>query len=100
MGLAIVNTLLYALNIYTWIVIAMIIYSWLYTFNVINNSNRFVAMLGEFLYKATEPVLRPIRRFMPDLGGIDISPIVLFVAIYFVEQIIRNSLGPILVRAL
>ena len=100
MGLAIVNTLLYAINIYTWIVIAMIIFSWLYTFNVINNSNRFVAALGEFLYKATEPFLRPIRRFMPDLGGIDISPIILFVAIYFIEQLIRNALAPVLIGAL
>jgi len=96
-GLTIIQTLLFAISIYEWIVIAMIIYSWLYAFNVINNSNRFVAMVGEFLYKATEPLLRPIRRFMPDLGGIDISPIILFVAIYFVKRAIVNVVAPAIV---
>lgn len=94
MGITIINTLLYALGIYKFIVIGAIIFSWLYAFNVVNNSNQFVAMLGNFFYKATEPVLRPIRRFIPDLGGIDISPIVLFVAIYFLENFIWNVLRP------
>ncbi|MEO1702859.1 MAG: YggT family protein [Pseudomonadota bacterium] len=94
MGITIVNTLLFALNIYSYIVIGAIIFSWLYAFNVINTSNRFVGMVGEFFYKATEPVLRPIRRYMPDLGGIDISPIVLFIAIYFLQQFIWNVLRP------
>lgn len=97
MGLTIIQTLLFAIDIYTWIVIAMIIYSWLYTFNVINNSNRFVAMVGEFLYKATDPLLRPIRRYMPDLGGIDISPIILFIGIYFLRQLMVNVLAPAIV---
>jgi len=96
-GLTIINTLLFALNIYTWIVIGAVIFSWLYAFNVVNSSNRFVGMLGEFFYKATEPLLRPIRRFLPDLGGIDISPIVLFVAIYFVGQLVRNVLAPAII---
>ncbi|MEL6436473.1 MAG: YggT family protein [Pseudomonadota bacterium] len=94
MGLTIIQTLLYALDIYTWIVIAAIIFSWLYAFNVVNSSNRFVGIIGEFLYKATEPLLRPIRRFLPDLGGIDISPIVLFIGIYFVRQFVVNVLYP------
>jgi YggT family protein len=64
---------------------------------VVNSSNRFVSMLGEFFYKATEPLLRPIRRFLPDLGGIDISPIVLFIGIYFVGQIVRNVLAPAII---
>lgn len=97
MGLTIINTLLFALNIYTWIVIGAVIFSWLYAFNVVNSSNRFVSMLGEFFYKATEPLLRPIRRVLPDLGGIDISPIVLFVGIYFVGQIVRNVLAPAII---
>lgn len=97
MGLTIIQTLLFAIDIYTWIVIGMIIFSWLYAFNVINNSNRFVSMVGEFLYKATEPVLRPIRRVMPDLGGIDISPIILFVALYFLQRFIVNVLAPAIV---
>lgn len=97
MGLTIINTLLFALNIYTWIVIGAVIFSWLYAFNVVNSSNRFVSMLGEFFYKATEPLLRPIRRFLPDLGGMDISPIVLFIGIYFVGQIVRNVLAPAII---
>ncbi|MCR9121131.1 MAG: YggT family protein [Phyllobacteriaceae bacterium] len=95
--MTIINTLLFALNIYTWIVIGAVIFSWLYAFNVVNSSNRFVSMLGEFFYKATEPLLRPIRRVLPDLGGIDISPIVLFVGIYFVGQIVRNVLAPAII---
>lgn len=94
MGLTIIQTLLYAIGIYKIIVIGAIIFSWLYAFNVVNNTNQFVGMLGNFFHKATEPVLRPIRRFIPDLGGIDISPIVLFVAIYFVESFIVNVLAP------
>jgi len=97
LGLTIIQTLLYAIGIYKIIVIGAIIFSWLYAFNVVNNSNQFVGMLGNFFYKATEPVLRPIRRFIPDLGGIDISPILLFVAIYFVESFIVNVLAPAIV---
>lgn len=97
MGLTIVQTLLYAISIYQWIVIAMIIYSWLFAFNVINNSNQFVGMIGRFLYAATEPVLAPIRRIMPNLGGIDISPIILFVIIYFAQQLIVNVLAPAII---
>lgn len=97
MGLTIIQTLLYAIGIYKIIVIAAIIFSWLYAFNVVNNSNQFVAMIGNFLYKATEPALRPIRRFIPDLGGIDISPIVLFVIIFFIENLIVNVLAPAIV---
>ena len=88
--LAFLQTLNLALDIYSWILIAMVIYSWLFAFNVINSRNQFVAMIGDFLYKATEPLLRPIRRVVPDLGGIDISPIILFIAIFFVERLIVN----------
>ena len=97
MGRAIIDTLLYALNIYTWILIASIVVSWLYAFRVINTSNRFVSTVAEFLYKATEPLLRPIRRYMPDLGGIDISPIVLFIGIYFLQRVIIYVLAPAIV---
>ncbi|MFZ2103049.1 MAG: YggT family protein [Oricola sp.] len=97
MGLTIIQTLLFVIGIYKWIVIAMVIFSWLYAFNVVNNSNRFVAMVGDFLYKATEPLLRPIRRVVPDLGGLDISPIILFVLIFFLERIIINVLAPAII---
>lgn len=87
------------LQIYIWILIFSIIFSWLYTFNVINSSNRFVYMVGDFLHKITEPALRPIRRilrqFLPDLGGIDISPIFLFVIIYVIRLYLNNYILPI-----
>jgi YggT family protein len=72
------------------------VFSWLYAFNVVNSRNRFVASIGEFLYKVTEPALRPIRKILPDLGGIDISPIVLLLAIFFIRQFMWNTLAPIL----
>ncbi len=71
--LAVLRTVDLALDIYTWIIIASAVFSWLYAFNVVNSRNRFVASIGEFLYKVTEPVLRPIRKILPDLGGIDID---------------------------
>jgi YggT family protein len=92
--LAILNTILFALNIYIWILIASAIFSWLYAFNVINSRNQFVGMIGQALFALTEPVLRPIRRFMPNLGGVDISPIVVFILIYFIQQIIILYLYP------
>lgn len=93
----ILNTLMFALNIYIWILIANAIFSWLYAFNVINTRNQFVNMLGRAFYQMTEPVLRPIRRFMPDLGGVDISPIVLILIIYLIQQIIIYYLYPLAV---
>jgi YggT family protein len=89
------NTLMYALNIYIWILIASAVFSWLFAFNVINSRNQFVNMLGRALYNMTEPVLKPIRRFMPDLGGVDISPIVVFILIYLIQQLIVYYLYPL-----
>ena len=83
-------TLSYAIGIYTWIVIGAIIFSWLFAFNVINGRNQFVSLLGEFFHATTEPILRPIRQRMPNLGAIDISPIVLFVILFFLQQLIVN----------
>ncbi|MFL0690808.1 YggT family protein [Allorhizobium sp. NPDC080224] len=92
---ALFQTIDLALSIFTWILIGSAIFSWLYAFNVINSSNRFVAALGQFLYNVTEPVLRPIRRFMPDLGGIDISPIVVLLIIFFLRSFLWNSIYPL-----
>jgi len=93
--IAVFSTIDMVLGLYTWIIIASAIFSWLYAFNVVNSNNRFVGMIGEFLYKATEPALRPIRRIMPDLGGLDISPIVLLIVIYFLRIFIATSIAPI-----
>ncbi|THV22378.1 YggT family protein [Peteryoungia ipomoeae] len=92
---ALLQTIDLALSIFTWILIGSAIFSWLYAFNVINSGNRFVAMLGQFFYNVTEPVLRPIRRFMPDLGGIDISPIVVLLIIFFLRSLLWTSLAPL-----
>ena len=91
----VLNTIMYALNIYIWIMIAAAIFSWLFAFNVINSRNEFVNMIGRFLYAVTEPVLKPIRRFMPDLGGVDISPIIVFILIYLIQQLIVYYLYPL-----
>lgn len=92
---ALFSTIDFALGLYTWIIIGSAIFSWLYAFNVVNSNNRFVAMIGEFLYKATEPALRPIRRIMPDLGGLDISPIILLLIIMFLRTFLATSVMPI-----
>lgn len=92
--LALIQTILLALDIYWWIIIASAVFSWLFAFNVVNSNNQIVGMIGNFLYKATEPALRPIRRFMPDLGGIDISPIILLLIIFFIRQFIVLTIAP------
>ena len=91
---AVLDIILVILNIYVWIIIASAIFSWLYAFNVVNPRNQFVAAIGNFLYQATEPVLRPIRRFIPDLGSIDVSPIVLLLLIFFLQRIIAYYVYP------
>ncbi len=85
-----------ALNLYWYVIIASAIFSWLYAFNVINSNNQFVNQLGAFFYNATEPALRPIRRFLPNLGGIDISPIILLLIIIFIQAILNNPIKPFL----
>ena len=77
------------LEIYGWVLIAMIVFSWLHAFGVVNPRNQAVATIGDLLYRLTEPVLRPIRRFMPNLGGLDLSPIVVFLAIFIIRQYLR-----------
>ncbi|RVU36595.1 YggT family protein [Hwanghaeella grinnelliae] len=77
-----------ALNLYLWCIIISAVLSWLVAFNVVNTSNKFVYMVGDFLYRITEPALRPIRQFMPNLGGIDISPVLLILIIYFIQSLL------------
>ena len=86
--LALIQTIVLALDIYWWILIAAAIFSWLYAFNVVNSRNQFVSAIGTFLYRVTEPALRPIRRVLPDLGGIDISPVILIIGLLFIRQLV------------
>lgn len=92
--LALFQTIDLALNLYTWILIASAIFSWLFAFNVINSRNPFVESIGRFLYAVTEPVLRPLRRILPDLGGVDISPIIVLLIIFFLRSLMWTSIYP------
>ena len=82
------------IGIYKWVLIASVVLSWLIAFNVVNTRNRFVAIAADFLFRVTEPLLRPIRRVIPVMGGIDVSPIVLFLVLWFVQMFILNDLMP------
>jgi YggT family protein len=87
-----IRIVIIALDIYIWMVIISAILSWLVHFGVVNTRNQVVAMIGEFLWRVTEPALRPIRRFLPNLGGIDISPIILILIIFFAQMVLGNIL--------
>jgi YggT family protein len=91
---ALLDVILIALQLYVWLLIAAAVVSWLIAFNVVNTRNQVVAMLADFLYRITEPALRPIRNLMPNLGGIDISPVILILIIYFIEQVIIRYIYP------
>jgi len=91
---AILDVVLLVLDLYTWIVIAAAVFSWLYAFGVVNPRNQIVARIGEVLYRITEPAIAPIRRFMPNLGGIDLSPVVLLLLIFLIQNIIIRYVYP------
>ena len=91
---AILDVILIVIDIYIYVVIAAAVFSWLVAFNVVNMRNQFVGSIGEFLYRATEPVLGPIRRALPSLGGLDISPIVLILIIMFLQRVITYYIYP------
>jgi len=84
------------LNIYKYIVIANVIISWLIAFNILNTQNRFVYSILELSYKLTEPILMKIRRFLPNLGSLDISPVILLVLIWFLQTCMYIYLAPII----
>ena len=83
-----------ALVLYIYLLIAAAVLSWLIAFNVVNMRNQFVAMVADFLYRITEPALRPIRSVMPNLGGIDISPVILIFIIIFIRYVILLYIIP------
>ena len=76
------------ITLYIWMLIASAILSWLVAFNVVNTRNPVVANIGEFLYRVTEPALRPIRAILPNLGGIDVSPVILIILLLFLQRLI------------
>ncbi len=85
--IAVYNLINTVITIYIWLLIAMVILSLLVSFNMVNTGNRFVYTIGDFLNRITEPLLRPIRNILPNLGGIDISPMVLILALYFIRDL-------------
>ena len=91
---AVLDVILLILQIYIWLLIAAAVLSWLVAFHVVNTRNQVVAMAGDFLYRITEPVLRPIRSMMPNLGGIDVSPVILILLILFLENVIVRYIYP------
>jgi YggT family protein len=91
---ALLDVIIIVLNLYMWLLIASAILSWLIAFNVVNPRNQFVAMVWDFLYRITEPVLRPIRNLLPNLGGIDVSPVIVILLIIFIERIIYLYIYP------
>ena len=85
-----IQVALIVIELYMWAVIIGVVLSWLVAFNVVNTTNRFVVMGGDFIYRLTEPLLGPIRRMLPILGGFDLSPMALILGLIFVRGVIAN----------
>ena len=94
--IAIFYLVLQVLKIYTYVVITNVVISWLIAFNVLNTSNRFVYSILELTYRLTDPILNRIRRFLPNLGAFDISPIILLLLIWFIEMCMKLYVAPII----
>ncbi len=80
----------FAIELYIWVLIISAILSWLIAFNVVNTRNRFVYTVMDVTYRITEPALRPIRRWLPNTGGMDFSPLVLIFGLWFVQLVIQR----------
>ena len=94
--IAIFYLVLQILKLYSYVVIANVVISWLITFNILNTQNRFVYSILEFSYRLTDPILNKIRRFLPNLGSLDISPIILLLLIWFIEMCMKLYIAPII----
>ena len=94
--IAIFYLALQILKLYSYIVIANVVVSWLIAFNILNTQNRFVYSILEFSYRLTDPILNKIRRFLPNLGSLDISPIILLLLIWFIEMCMKLYIAPMI----
>ena len=94
--IAVFYLILQLLKLYSYVVIANVIISWLIAFNILNTSNRFVYSILDFTYRLTDPILNKIRRFLPNLGAFDISPIILLLLIWFIEMCMKLYIAPII----
>ena len=86
------------IDLYTWVVIGSAIMSWLVAFGVVNTRNQFIRMAVDLLYRLTEPALRPIRRMLPNLGGVDISPVILLLLLFFLRNLLWEYVFPPMLR--
>ena len=75
------------IDIYVWVIILSAVLSWLVAFDIVNMRNRFVYLVGDTLNRFTEPVYRPVRRFLPDMGGLDLSPLIVILGLWFLRDI-------------
>ena len=94
--IAIFYLVLQILKLFSYVVIANVIVSWLIAFNILNTQNRFVYSILEFSYRLTDPILNKIRRYLPNLGSLDISPIVLLLLIWFIEMCMKLYIAPMI----
>jgi YggT family protein len=94
--IAIYYLFLQVLKLYSYVVIANVLVSWLIAFNILNTQNRFVYSILELTYRLTDPILNRIRRFLPNLGTLDITPIVLLLLIWFIEMCMKLYIAPII----
>jgi YggT family protein len=90
--IALLQTISLLLDLVKWVFLIMIIMSWLISFNIINTRNQFVYSVWRGLNQVTDPILRPIRRIIPPMGGLDLSPLIVFVIIFFLQSFISNDL--------
>ena len=84
------------LKLYSYVVIANVVISWLVAFNILNTQNRFVYSILEMTYRLTDPILNKIRNFLPNLGSLDISPVILLLLIWFIEMCMKLYIAPII----
>ena len=94
--IAIFYLALQILKLFSYVVIANVVVSWLIAFNILNTQNRFVYSILEFSYRLTDPILNKIRRFLPNLGSLDISPIILLLLIWFIEMCMKLYIAPMI----
>ena len=94
--IAIFYLVLQILKLYSYVVIVNVIVSWLIAFNILNTQNRFIYSILEFSYRLTDPILNKIRRFLPNLGSLDISPIILLLLIWFIEMCMKLYIAPMI----
>ena len=81
------------IEIFIWLLIAQAILSWLIAFNIVNTTSNLINLIGNFLYKVTEPLLKPIRRVLPDFGGVDVSPVILIILLIFFRNLLFEYSG-------